>query len=401
MRPEPRPHFDVSFMPRVLFQTVHRLDRSPSQRFRHEQYLEWFRRNGWDARFSWLLDPAQDRVYYAPGRWGAKAGVVAAGTWKRLKEMLRPEADVLFVQREAHMLGTSWFVERMTRKVPMVFDFDDAIWLADVSEGNRRFAFLKDGEKTARLIWAAAEVIAGNDYLADYARQFNERVTVIPTTIDTDYHRPMPERRAGKPVCIGWTGSLTTVPYFDAFAPVLMRLKERYGEAIRFKLIGEGAYRHDGLGLQGVPGAWPRRWRTSTTSTSASCPARQRVDARQVRVQGAAVHGLRDSGVAFAGRRQCPDHRGRGERVSGRRGGGVVRQALPFGGGCGAQGALGCGGKKDRGRALFRTQSAGTLPGGVGACLARWGGESCIGAWGKVLTFGPSRAVPHGTPRGR
>ncbi len=250
-RPEPRPHSDAPFMPRVLFQTVHRLDRSPSQRFRHEQYLEWFRRNGWDTRFSWLLDPAQDRVYYAPGRWGAKAGVVAAGTWKRLKETLRPEADVLFVQREAHMLGTSWFEERMARKVPMVFDFDDAIWLADVSEGNRRFAFLKDGEKTARLIRAATEVIAGNDYLADYARQFNDRVTVIPTTIDTDYHRPMPERRAGKPVCIGWTGSLTTVPYFDAFAPVLMRLKERYGEAIRFKLIGEGAYRHDGLGLQG------------------------------------------------------------------------------------------------------------------------------------------------------
>ena len=38
-------------------------------------------------------------------------------------------------------------------------------------------------------------VWAGNDYLADYARRFNAAVHVVPTTIDTDRHRPC--QRAG------------------------------------------------------------------------------------------------------------------------------------------------------------------------------------------------------------
>jgi glycosyltransferase involved in cell wall biosynthesis len=240
-------------MPTVLFQTVHRTDRSPSQRFRFEQYLCFFEENGWECQFSWLLNPWQDRVYYSNGNWVSKAGIIAKSTCKRWKETLTRSADVVFVQREAYMLGSSWFERQMAKHAALVFDFDDAIWLSDVSEKNRRFAFLKSKRKTAKLISTSDEVIAGNDFLADYARRHNDRIHVIPTTIDTAYHRPMPKLRKGKPLCIGWTGSLTTLQYFKDLVPVLERIKDRYGAAVRFKVIGEPGYRNEALDLQSTP----------------------------------------------------------------------------------------------------------------------------------------------------
>lgn len=229
------------------------MHRSPSQRFRHEQYLRFFEENGWECSFSWLLDAEQDQIFYSQGNWGAKAKVIAASTWKRWKETFAKPMDVVFVQREAYMLGSAWFEQQMARRSAFVFDFDDAIWLADVSSENRRFAFLKDGRKTEALISISDEVIAGNEYLADYARDYNERVTVIPTTIDTAYHRPMPQLRKGKPVCIGWTGSLTTLQYFQNIVPLLERIKIRYGTGVRFKVIGESGYRNATLDLESTP----------------------------------------------------------------------------------------------------------------------------------------------------
>ena len=34
-----------------------------------------------------------------------------------------------------------------------------------------------------------------NSFLANYAKQFNENIIVIPTTIDSDFHIPKPELR--------------------------------------------------------------------------------------------------------------------------------------------------------------------------------------------------------------
>ncbi len=74
----------------------------------------------------------------------------------------------------------------------MIYDFDDAIWHMDVSDGNRKLAMVegsrKDRPRSSRL---ADLVIAGNEYLADHARRFNPKVEVIPTVIDTDRYVPM------------------------------------------------------------------------------------------------------------------------------------------------------------------------------------------------------------------
>ncbi len=73
---------------------------------------------------------------------------------------------------------------------PLVYDFDDAIFLNNSSEANRFASALKYPQKVAAIIRRSALVLAGNQYLADYARAYNSAVTVLPTCVDTTVFVP-------------------------------------------------------------------------------------------------------------------------------------------------------------------------------------------------------------------
>jgi glycosyltransferase involved in cell wall biosynthesis len=55
------------------------------------------------------------------------------------------------------------------------------------------------------------------------------------------------------PICIGWSGSITTIKHFDFAVPVLEKLKEKYGNRIRIKVIGDGNYQNEKLEVKGLP----------------------------------------------------------------------------------------------------------------------------------------------------
>jgi glycosyltransferase involved in cell wall biosynthesis len=59
-------------------------------------------------------------------------------------------------------------------------------------------------------------------------------------------------------VCLGWTGSPSTIKHFELVVPVLLRLRERFGERINFRVIGDGLYRNEVLEISGLP------WREET-----------------------------------------------------------------------------------------------------------------------------------------
>lgn len=241
---------------RALFLSVHRPGRAPGQRFRFEQYLGWLRRQGVECEHSWVLDAEDDRYFYGHGAPHRKAwvGLKALGCRARLA-LSRKLAwfDVALVQREALFAGPP-FVEMAVQRAGagLVFDYDDSIWLTQVSHANRRFGWLKSAGKTDALIRRADLVFAGNAYLAEHARPLSARVEIVPTTIDTDEYQP-PRRREGGPVCIGWSGSFSTLAHFKAVVPVLQRVKARLGSAVAFKVLGDASYREPALDLQGEP----------------------------------------------------------------------------------------------------------------------------------------------------
>jgi glycosyltransferase involved in cell wall biosynthesis len=245
---------------RILFVSAHPRGFAPSQRFRFEQYVDFLAEHGFETTFSPIVRPEEYPLLYASGNVARKAQIFARGLAQRLWQALRgTDADIAIVQREAIQLGTTVYESALARShAKLVFDFDDAIWLADTSPANRRMSWLKRPGKVPRLIELADQVWAGNAYLAGYARRFNEAVELVPTTVDTDRQRPVAQRHDGAPVCLGWTGSPSTLKHFELVVPVLARLRDRYGDRIAFKVIGDGAYRQEDLGITGTP------WREET-----------------------------------------------------------------------------------------------------------------------------------------
>lgn len=243
---------------RIHYFVHHRPGRSPGQRFRCEQYLPALREAGFEIRWHALLNEKDDRLFYSKGRYAAKAFLLIRSFFSRLKALRSVrKGDIAFVYREAFMLGNTFFERRLKKRgARLVFDFDDAIWLMEVSEGNRSLAFLKRPEKTADICRLSDLVIVGNDYLAAYARGYAKQVEVIPTSIDTEYHRPRALASQRAPVCIGWTGSESTVKHFEMLLPVLRKLKEKYGERITFKLISNSREAYPEIGLRSTP--WSR-----------------------------------------------------------------------------------------------------------------------------------------------
>lgn len=241
-------------MKRILFLVMHRPDRSPSQRFRYEQYLKHLSSGGFEYELSWLVSEKDDKFFYRKGYFLKKVGVVIKAALRRVRDCYRAgEFDIIFIQREAFMLGTPFFERLLSRsKTKMIFDFDDAIWKPDISSVNPITRFLKNPSKTARLIRYSDLVFAGNQFLANYAKRYNDHVEIVPTTIDTDEYVPVPG--APKPhVTIGWSGSFSTIKHFLLIVPVLTAIRKKFGKQVSFRVIGDQTFKHEALGIHGEP----------------------------------------------------------------------------------------------------------------------------------------------------
>ncbi|MES2680732.1 MAG: glycosyltransferase family 4 protein [Bacteroidota bacterium] len=241
-------------MPEVLILCAHRPNRSPSQRYRFEQYLPFLEEKGYTFTFSYLLDKNDDRLFYSVGNFSGKVLILIKSVWTRIRDLSRfKKFDLIFIQREASFFGTSFFEKRAFQSgKKVIFDFDDSIWLADTSPGNQKWEWIKKPAKFFDNLKYANSVIAGNAYLAEKARPFNKNVFIIPTTINTALHFPKPELRNKTVLTIGWSGSISTVKHFELLLPVLLKIREKYGDKIKFKLIGDPHYKNDLLNVESV-----------------------------------------------------------------------------------------------------------------------------------------------------
>ncbi|HET6244020.1 MAG: glycosyltransferase family 4 protein [Bacteroidetes bacterium] len=224
---------------KILFLTPYPEKEAPSQRFRFEQYLDFFEQNGITCKIESFLNKKTWSVFYSPGNKFMKTWGVCMGITKRFLLLFKlHQYDLIFIHRETCFIGPAifekWYAHLSDKKI--IYDFDDSIWLHDVSDANEKLGWLKSPSKTAHIIKYSGHVIAGNNYLASYAKKFNDNVSVIPTTIDTSYHHPFVHENK-KGITIGWTGSETTVRHFELIIPILKRLKEKYDQKVNFLLI--------------------------------------------------------------------------------------------------------------------------------------------------------------------
>jgi glycosyltransferase involved in cell wall biosynthesis len=213
-------------------------------RFRIAQFIPYLESVGIDVTLRSLFTPEFFRLVYKPGHYLRKAVTFAALAVKRLDSLRdASQFDVAFIYREMFPIGPA-LVERLLTlrgRPAVVFDFDDAIFLPSVSDANRLIATLKQPHKVASIIRHSDHVITGNEYLAAYARRFNDEVTTIPTCVDTRRFVPSQAdapRDAARPV-VGWIGSPTTASYIRALTAVLQRVNEQRPFVLRVSGAGE------------------------------------------------------------------------------------------------------------------------------------------------------------------
>lgn len=198
----------------------------PSMRFRVIQYFEALARAGHQPILSTFF--RLDRGRYVTD--------LARGVVSRVRDFVRSRGvDRIFIHREIMPAALNDVVAWLPRTVPVVYDFDDAVFM-DVHAGWRRIVARP---ATTRLLVQRAELVyAGNEYLAEYASQWSRHVRVVPTVVDTDVFRPGKPRPPRERPLVGWVGPAST----RKFLRNVMAALDDIGRDIPFdlRLVGPG-----------------------------------------------------------------------------------------------------------------------------------------------------------------
>lgn len=232
-----------------------------SSRLRMMQYRPWLESAGVEVTVAPLFSDA-----YVAGlqRNSRKLGDVARAYAERVKALLGSGSfDLVWIEKELLPWLPAW-VERtlLSSAVPYVLDYDDAVFhYYDLHRNPLVKALL--GDKHPVLMRGAALVMAGNAYLADYARRAGARhVEVVPTVIDLaryPAHLQMSVPTPSVPPCVGWIGQRATAPFLVPYQPLFERLSA--SGLARFVAIGIDA-QSLGLSMESIP------WTEQTEVTS-------------------------------------------------------------------------------------------------------------------------------------
>lgn len=211
--------------PSIVGMTTSAFD--PASRVRFIQFVPYLERAGWQVSH---CPNRPDRQWSSPLR-GRLSRALHHRTGRVLMKVNRlldirntRHHDVIFVNRDLAGGGLIFEKQLLRGNHRVIFDFDDAIFI---------------GKNEPAVRWMcqhAAWVTPGNDYLADYARQYSDRVTVIPTVVDTDNYAIKANLPSGsnRLVRVGWSGSDQSIQH--TLFPYLKML-EQVQEKLHFEFV--------------------------------------------------------------------------------------------------------------------------------------------------------------------
>lgn len=235
---------------RVLFLTKYSRT-GASSRYRTFQYLPALQAAGVEYEVSPLFDDAYLANKYAYGQ--ARGADILRALVRRLRAVLTlPHGAVVAIEYELlpffPALFERWLIWRGCR---LVIDYDDALF-HQYDQHPRWWVRLLLSGKIATVMRLAHTVVAGNAYLADYARRAGaRRVEIIPTVVDLARY-PVTTPTVDAPVfTIGWIGSPTSARFLHDISPALAEVCQ--GGRARLRLIGSGPIDLPGVPVQVLP----------------------------------------------------------------------------------------------------------------------------------------------------
>ncbi len=175
---------------RILF--LSKGEQDSSTRYRALQYFPYFKSVGWQPR----------HVTISGGVLAIFNALISA-----------KKSDVVVLLRKSLPFPILWLLRKVSKK--LVFDFDDAIFCN--SDGSYSQTRMNRFIKTATM---CDHIFAGNAYLAEEASKYNPKVTIIPTSVDSNKYALPRQNKPGNTVLV-WIGSSSTRKYLEQALPFL------------------------------------------------------------------------------------------------------------------------------------------------------------------------------------
>ena len=142
--------------------------------------------------------------------------------------------DIVFLQKKLLNAFEGHLLRRNSQN--LIYDFDDAVMFRDSTKKNQSSARRMNG--FLRTIKNADMVIAGNDYLKNFALKENPKTFVIPTSIDMNRYTEKQSSIESNPVILGWIGSSATLFYLEKMKNVLDTIFDRF-PSVRLKIVAD------------------------------------------------------------------------------------------------------------------------------------------------------------------
>jgi len=137
------------------------------------------------------------------------------------------QSDVLFIQKRTFPGWVLRILQRLNSHI--IFDLDDAIYLQSWNTN-----------RVKEILQISRAVIAGNQVLADFARQYNENIHILPTVVDTDHYQLLSnEHHPGDPrAVLGWIGIDPNRGDLALLKSVFDWIVERYAGSVVLRTVG-------------------------------------------------------------------------------------------------------------------------------------------------------------------
>ena len=155
--------------------------------------------------------------------------VFHSGIFRRLKQLkYSRDFDAVFLQKKRFRLCDVIWAKRYCRKI--IYDLDDAVMYSDKAGEQESRSRKKRFIQTVR---SADMVIAGNSYLAEQAKQFNDNVRILPTGLSVaEYNCRAQQPQKDDKIRLVWVGSKNTLKYLSEITPVLEEIGSRFNNVV-------------------------------------------------------------------------------------------------------------------------------------------------------------------------
>ncbi len=214
-----------------------RYDRAgPSSRYRFYQFLPYLEKESFEVSVSPLFNEKYVDNLYSDRLTKNFFNLLSAYLRRTCKLLFDRNYDLIWMEKEP----LPWLpasIEKLlcTSSVPYVIDYDDAIFHR-YDKNNNFLVRTVFSNKISQIMIRANVVIAGNQYIADYARKTGvEKIEILPTVVDTDIYSQKNYKRNGN-FNIGWIGSPSTSRHINVAALALKEVSKN--NDVQFSAIG-------------------------------------------------------------------------------------------------------------------------------------------------------------------